>query len=159
MAGYAGAASSHASGAEYLAQLVVAPKGPRAQPPSRRARIVVQPALRLSGGLIAPLQPNPQHMVRLMEGAPRSTGFMSLLRPFAERDFAPLRAEGAQQLRSRSGISEWPVQDKEATFRELLVLEVTAEEAHDIDGAALGQWEAVQAVSTRTPCPLWGRFK
>ena len=94
------------------------------------------------------MQPTPHHLLRLLEGALRPTGVMSLSRPFAERDFAPLRAEGAHQLRPRSGASEWPVQDKEATFKELLVLGVTAEEASDIAGAALGQWEAVQAVST-----------
>ena len=60
----------------------------------------------------------------------------------------PFRAEGSQQLRPHSVVSEWPVQDKEATFKELLVLGVTAEEARDIARAALGQWEVVQAVST-----------
>ena len=38
--------------------------------------------------------------------------------------------------------------DKGAAFKELLVLGATAEEARDIAGAALQQWEAVQAVST-----------
>ena len=94
------------------------------------------------------MQPTPRHLPRLLEGAPRPTGVMSLSCPFAERDLAPLRTEGAQQLRPRSGVSEWPVQDKEATFEELLVLGVAVEEARDIAGAALGQWEAVQAAST-----------
>ena len=44
VAGYAAAASSRVSGAAHPAQLVVAPRPPHAQPPSRRARIVVQPA-------------------------------------------------------------------------------------------------------------------
>ena len=124
------------------------PPPPPAQPPSCRACIVVQPAPQQSWGLSAPLQPTLQHLLRLLEGAPRPTGVMSLSCPFAEREVAPLRAAGAQQLRPRSGVSQWPVQDKEATFKELLVLGVTAEEARDIAGAALGQWEAVQAVST-----------
>ena len=34
---------------------------------------------------------------------------MSLPRPFAECNFAPLRAEGAQQLMLCSGVSEWPI--------------------------------------------------
>ena len=63
---------------------------------------------------------------------------VSLPRPFAECNFAPLRAEGAQQLMLCSGVSEWPIQDKEATFKELLVLGVTAEEARDVAGTALG---------------------
>ena len=126
----------------------MAPRGGQAQPSARRARVVVQPAPQRPGGLTAPLHPSPQHLLRLLEGAPRVTGVMSLSRPFTERDYAPLQAEGAQQIKPRSRVSEWPVADKRATFKELLVLGATAEEARDIAGAALQQWEAVQAVST-----------
>ena len=114
----------------------MAPRGPLAQPPSRQARIVVQPAPQRSGGLTAPLKPTPKHLLWLLEGAPRPMGVRSLPRRFAERNFAPLHAEGAQQPKPYSGISEWPVQDKEATFMERLVLGVTAEEAHDIAGGS-----------------------
>ena len=108
----------------------------------------MRPAPQRPGGLSAPLQPTPQHLLRLLEGAPRITGVMSLSRPFTERDYAPLRAEGAQQIKPRGRVSEWPVADKGAAFKELLVLGATAEEARDIAGAALQQWEAVLAVST-----------
>ena len=148
VAGYVAAALLWASGAAHPAQLVVAPRGPTALPPSRRAHILVQPVPRRSRGLSAPLQPTPQHLLRLWEGAPRPTGVLSLPHSLAERNFAPMRADGAQQPRPRSGVSKWPVQDKEATFKESMVLGVTAEEACDIAGAALGQWEAVQAIST-----------
>ena len=147
--GYAAAAASRARGAAQSGpQVVVAPRGGQAQPSARRARVVVRPAPQRPGGLSAPLQPTPQHLLRLLEGAPRITGVMSLSRPFTERDYAPLRAEGAQQIKPRGRVSEWPVEDKGAAFKELLVLGATAEEVRDIAGAALQQWEAVQAVST-----------
>ena len=48
----------------------------------------MRPAPQRPGGLSAPLQPTPQHLLRLLEGAPRITGVMSLSRPFTERDYA-----------------------------------------------------------------------
>ena len=109
VAGYAAAASLRASGVAHPAQLVVAPRAPSAQLPSRWAHIVVQRAPQRSGGLNAPLQHTPQHLWRPLEGAQCPTGVMSFLQPFAERDCAPLRAEGVQQLRPCSGFSEWLV--------------------------------------------------
>ena len=81
------------------------PPSPPTQPPSRRARILVHPAPHRSGGLSAPLQPTPLHLLRPLEGAPRPRGIMSLLCPCAERDFASFRADGAQQLKPLGGFS------------------------------------------------------
>ena len=72
-----------------------APPPHPAQAPSRRVRIVVQLAPQRSWILYAPLQPTPQHLLRLLEVAPRPTGGLFSSLPFAQRDFAPLRTEEA----------------------------------------------------------------
>ena len=147
--GYAAAASLRARGAAQSGPHVVVALRGGGSPSHPRAG----PALRCSWRRNAlevsapPLQPTPQHLLRLLEGVPRVTGVMSLSRPFTECDYAPLRAEGALQIKLRGRVSEWPVADKGAALKELLVLGATAEEARDIAGAALQQWEAVQAVS------------
>ena len=80
--------------------------------PSARPRIVVQPAPQRAEGYPLPLQPTPNVLLKLLEGA-----VMSLARPYKERDYVALMSNGARQIRSRRDIQEWPVTEDAVSSR------------------------------------------
>ena len=95
-----------------------------------------------------PLQPTRDLLLKLLEGGPRPTSVMSLVRPYKERDHAALAASGARQIRPRRDARDWPVTDNGAdTFKEVILVAATAHEAQGIPAAALDKWPAMEGVS------------
>ena len=88
-----------------------------------------------------PLQPTPDLLLKLLQGGPRPTAVMSLVRPYKERDYAAPAASGAWQSRPRRDARDWPVTDNNTdTFKEVILVGTTAHEAKDIAAVALDRW-------------------
>ena len=142
--GYADAAASRARGAAQSGpQVNEALRGGQAQPSARRGSVAVQLAPQRLVGLSTPLADHPAALA----AAARHGRHVAVAPLRGARLRIPACGRG-KQIKPRSRVSQWPVTDKGAALKELLVLGATADEARDVAGAALQRWEAVRAVST-----------
>ena len=97
---------------------------------------------------MAPMQPTPDLLLKLLEGGPRPTAPMLLVRPYKDRDYTAVAASEARQTRPRRDARDWPVTAADAdTFKEVVLVGAAARKAHGIAAVALDKWPVVEGVS------------
>ena len=114
--------------------------------PSARPKIVVRPAPQHSEGCPPPLQPTFNLLLKLLEGGPRPTAVMSLVRPYKHSEYPVLAASGVRRIPPRHDAHDWPVTDDDTkAFKDLPPLDAGGTLPHPREhgvGAAAGGGES-----------------